>query len=85
MGHNCSWLVRIKKRTFGYKFCFKEGMKWCFTKSSDAPWQNGVSESLIRLAKRGLCMAIGESVLTFGELLTTLFNVANLISKRPFF
>lgn len=29
-----------------------EGMQWSFTKSSDAPWQNGVSEALIKSVKR---------------------------------
>lgn len=46
-------------------------------------WQNGVSESLIRLVKRGLCVSIFESVFILGELQTALFNVANLINERP--
>ena len=59
------------------------GLKWTFTKSSDAPWQNGCSESLIRLIKRAITIAVGDSVLTFGELQTVLFEAANLLNERP--
>ena len=59
-----------------------EGFEWNFT-PADAPWQNGTSESLIRSVKRSLKAAIGESILTFSELQTVLFEVANLINERP--
>ena len=59
-----------------------EDFEWNFT-PADAPWQNGTSESLIRSVKRSLKAAIGESILTFSELQTVLFEVANLISERP--
>ena len=59
-----------------------EGFEWNFM-PADAPWQNGTSESLIRLVKRSLKVAIGESILTFSELQTVLFEVANLIYERP--
>ena len=59
-----------------------EGFEWNFT-PTDAPWQNATSESLIRLVKRSLKAAIGESILTFSELQTVLFEVANLIHERP--
>ena len=45
--------------------------------------KNGTSEFLIRLVKRSLKAAIGESILTFSELQTVLFEVANLINERP--
>ena len=45
-----------------------QGMEWIFTKSVDSPWQNGVSEALIKSVKRSLKIMIGESTLTFGEL-----------------
>ncbi|XP_043208348.1 uncharacterized protein LOC122373955 isoform X1 [Amphibalanus amphitrite] len=60
-----------------------QGLTWTFNKSADAPWQNGCSESLIRLVKRALLIAIGDSVLTVGELQTVLFEVANLLNERP--
>lgn len=59
-----------------------EGFEWNFT-PADAPWQNGTSESLIRSVKGSLKTAIGESILTFSELQTVLFEVANLINERP--
>ena len=59
------------------------GLTWTFTKSSDAPWENGCCESLIRLIKRSLTMAIGDSILTFSELQTTFFEIANLLNERP--
>ena len=67
-----------KLRSFGVM----EGFEWNFT-PADAPWQNGTSESLIRSVKRSLKAAIGESILTFSELQTVLFEVANLINERP--
>ena len=59
------------------------GTTWIFNKSADAPWQNGCSEALIKSVKRSLIIAIGESKLTFGELQTVLFEVANLLNERP--
>ena len=59
------------------------GATWKFTKSSDAPWENGCCEALIRLIKRALTIAIGDNILTFSELQTVLFEVANLLNERP--
>ena len=66
-----------KLKSFGVM----ENFEWNFT-PADAPWQNGTSESLIRSVKRSLKAAIGESILTFSELQTVLFEVANLINER---
>ena len=60
-----------------------QGLTWTFTKSSNAPWENGCSEALIRLVKRALTISIGDNILTFGELQTVLFEVANLLNERP--
>lgn len=65
------------------KFGSNQGMTWSFNKSADAPWQNGVCEALIRSVKRLLVIVIGENVLSFGELQTVLFEVANLLNERP--
>ncbi|KAK4304812.1 hypothetical protein Pmani_023247 [Petrolisthes manimaculis] len=79
----------LNQITKGWKFSeilnfgTKEGMEWIFNKSADAPWQNGCSEALIRLIKRSLTLIIGDSVLTFGELQTVLFEVANMLNERP--
>ena len=47
-------------------FCVTEGFEWIFT-STDAPWQNGVTEALIRSVKRAINASIGDSILTFSE------------------
>ena len=59
-----------------------EGFQWVFS-SADAPWQNGVSEALIKSAKRAMTAAIGESILTFSELQTVCYEAANLLNERP--
>ena len=51
--------------------------------SSDAPWLNGACESLMRLVKNGLIKSVGDSILTFGELQTIMYEVANLLNNRP--
>ena len=38
-------------------------IQWNFTKSADAPLENGCCEALIRLAKRAIMISIGDSVL----------------------
>ena len=58
-------------------------LEWQFTKSSDAPWENGCSESLIKLAKRNMMTSIGSQVLTFNELQSFVFEIANLLYQRP--
>ena len=64
-------------------FVSKYGMTWIVNKSGDAPWQNGCSESLIRLTKRNIASAIGTNVLTINELQTSLFEIASLLNERP--
>ena len=59
-----------------------EGFQWQFA-SADAPWQNGISEALIKTIKRTLKLVIGENALTFSELQTICFEVANLVNERP--
>ena len=63
-------------------FGITEGFEWIFT-SADAPWQNGVTEALIRSVKRAINASIGDSTLTFSELQTVLYEVANLLNERP--
>ena len=58
------------------------GLKLIFS-SADAPWQNGISEALIKSVKIAITLAIGESVMTFSELQTVCFEAANLINERP--
>ncbi|XP_068239989.1 uncharacterized protein [Palaemon carinicauda] len=65
------------------EFGAKEGLKWKFNRSADAAWQNGVSEALIKSVKRSLSMLIGTTILTFSDLQTTFFEIANLMNERP--
>ena len=51
--------------------------------SADGPWQNGVSEALIKSTKRAITAAIGENILTFSELQTVCYEAANLLNERP--
>ena len=60
-----------------------KGLEWEFSKSADAPWENGLSEALIRLVKKALPLAVGSSILTFAELQTVFFEIANLLNERP--
>ena len=64
------------------QFGVTQGLKWIFS-SADAPWQNGISEALIKSVKIAITLAIGESVMTFSELQTVCFEAANLINERP--
>ena len=60
-----------------------QGMEWVFTKSADAPWQNSISEALIKSVKRTLKTSIGDSKLSFAGLQTVLFEMANILNERP--
>ena len=75
--------VKIWEQDKILNFGQMEGMKWTTTKSADAPWENGCSEAIIGLVKRALVRVIGDSVLTFSELQTVLFEVSNLLNERP--
>lgn len=61
----------------------EEGVTWIFSRPSDAPWYNGASESLIKSVKRCLCITVGESILTFGDLQTAMFSISNMMNERP--
>lgn len=65
------------------KFVSTKGKTWKFTRSADAPWQIGCSESLKSLVNRAMTMSIGGKYLQYGELQTVLFEMANIINERP--
>lgn len=50
---------------------------------ADTPWQNEISEALVKSVKQNLKAAISNHVLTFLELRTLCFEVANLVNERP--
>ena len=58
-----------------------EGLQRIFT-PADAPWQNGVTEALIRSVKRAIEFSFGKNALTFSELQPVLFEIANLLNER---
>ena len=55
---------------------------WTFT-TPNAPWQNACAESLIKSVKKVLKFVIGEQILSFSEMLTVLFETADLVNSRP--
>ena len=59
-----------------------KGLEWLFNKSADAPWENGCSEALIRLAKRNIMVSVGSHILTFNELQIVIFEIANLLNQK---
>ena len=59
----------------------KQGMLWEFT-PAEAPWMNGVTESLVKSVRVALSHAIGEQVLEFSTLQTVLFEAAELVNSR---
>ena len=64
------------------EFAIANKLNWNFC-TSDAKWKNGCSESLIRSCKKAIHSAIGSQVLKFSELLTVMYESANLINERP--
>ena len=64
------------------EFAIANMLEWNFC-TSDAKWKNGCSEALIRSCKKAISAAIGSQVLKFSELLTVMYESANLISERP--
>ena len=64
------------------EFSSDNSIDWSFT-TPDAPWQNGCAESLVKSAKRAIIVAIGSQTLTFTEMQTVLYEVANLLNERP--
>ena len=71
-------LDNVKLKEFGVS----NQMERKFT-SADAPWQNGCVESLIRACKKAIYNAIGDQILSFSELLTVVYECAELGNERP--
>ena len=74
-----------------HKFATSKGVQWIFAPTPippphphpDASWMNGVTESLVKSIKRSLNTAIGDQVLSFSELQTTMFECVQLVNQRP--
>ena len=57
-------------------------MEWEFT-PANAPWMNGITESLVKSVKRALNAIVGEHVMEFSVLQTIMFEVTELINSKP--
>lgn len=57
-------------------------IEWNFA-PADAPWMNGVTEALVKSAKKALNGAIGDQVMDFSELQTVMFEAAQIVNQRP--
>ena len=64
----------------------KEGAEWIFS-PADAHWYNGSAEALVKSVKRALTAAVGDSNnhvrLKFSEMLTVMYEAAELVNERP--
>ena len=71
-------LDRPQLQQFGTQSSFE----WQFS-PGDAPWQNGCAESMVKAVKKAITAVIGQQVLTHVELITVMFEIANLLNERP--
>ena len=60
----------------------KNGTSW-FSGPADSPWYQGAAESLIKSTKLSLKFSTGKSRLSPFELLTALYEIANVLNERP--
>ena len=72
------------------KWDWKPIHKWASSKMitwtiapAEGQHQNGLSESLVKLTKRSIEHKIAGNVLTFSQLQTVLFEIANIMNSRP--
>ena len=63
-------------------FSSANSFDWEFS-APDAPWQNGCAEALIKSVKKAISIAIGSQALSFSEMLTVLYEAAELVNERP--
>ena len=64
------------------RLCAEKDVQWEFS-TADGPWTNGVTESLVKSAKKSIEGAIGCQVLTFSQAQTVFFESAELVNGRP--
>lgn len=64
------------------RFSVKHGTDWQFT-PADAPWMNGVTESLVKSVKKALNAVVGDQIMDFSELQTVMFEVSQIVNQRP--
>lgn len=65
------------------EFGHKQGTEWNFS-PGDSPWYNGAVEALVKSVKRALLSVIdSNSILSALELLTAMYQAAQLVNQRP--
>ena len=64
------------------RYLIEYDTEWEFT-CGGAPWMNGLSEALVKSAKKCLTAAIGDQVMEFSTLQTAFFEVAQIMNSRP--
>ena len=58
------------------------GTEWRFH-PPDAPHANGAIEIMVKMVKKAVSLSIGNSILSFSELQTVMFEAAELVNERP--
>ena len=64
------------------RYANEHGTEWLFT-PAEAPWMNGITESMVKSVKRALNTVIGNQVMEFSVMQTILFEVAQMVNSRP--
>ncbi|MCP4457065.1 MAG: DDE-type integrase/transposase/recombinase, partial [Cytophagales bacterium] len=64
------------------QYCANEGIQWHFI-TEYAPWQGGVYERMVGIAKSTLKKSIGRKMLTMDELQTFLCEAEAVVNSRP--
>ena len=63
-------------------YSVNHGTTWKFSPAS-VPWYNGHVEALVKSVKKCLNSTIREQVLSFSEIQTVMFEVAQIVNQRP--
>ena len=64
------------------RFGAEKGFEWKFS-PAEAPWYNGCAESMVQSTKKAMRATLKGKTLTHSELLTVVYEVANLLNERP--
>ena len=65
-----------------HDWCTDRRIRWTVV-PAEGQHQNGLSESLVKSVKHSILHKIGGNVLSYAELQTALFEIANIINSRP--
>ena len=65
-----------------HRYSVNHGTTWKFSPAS-APWYNGHVEALVKSVKKCLNSTLRERILSFCELQTVMYEVAQIVNQRP--